>query len=91
MLKRLWAKLFPPAKEYVIQDSRKRDGNNMIFWAKGEKGYAKGYTMHLDEAQAYTKAQAEDIHAHSSTDVPRKFSDVFKAASLQVDVQRFRG
>ncbi|WP_051294913.1 hypothetical protein [Maridesulfovibrio bastinii] len=72
---------------YYIQDSRKWDGNNMIFWKKGERGY----TMHLDEAALFTKEEADKIHAHRSTDIPRLKDDVEEASSLQVDIQRFTG
>lgn len=70
---------------YYIQDSRKWDGNNMVFWKKNEKGY----TMHLDEAKLCSKEEADKIHANRKTDIPRLKEDVEECASMQVDIQRF--
>lgn len=51
---------------FYLQDSRSYVGNDMLFWAKG----GKGYTTDLRQAETYTREEAQARHDSRSTDIP---------------------
>lgn len=56
---------------YLIEDTRQRVGNCVLWWAKD----AKGYTCNLDEAHRYTEAEVRE-RRWRSTDIPRPLSGI---------------
>lgn len=73
----------PDSGKFYMMDTRQFVGNNILFWKK-----PSGYTCHLDEAEVFTKEEAEDIYANRATDCPVPVAEMKAAASLQVDVQK---
>jgi len=51
---------------FYLQDSRDYVGNDILFWAKNEKGY----TTDLNNAETYTKKEAVAQHNRRESDIP---------------------
>ena len=49
-----------------MQDTRQIAGNDMMWWAKG----GKGYTSDLSKAEVFTKEAADRQHQCRDTDLP---------------------
>lgn len=72
--------------EFYLQDSRSYCGNDVMFWAKG----GRGYTSDVSKAQIYTKAQAVAQHQIRETDIPWPKSYIDKKTRPAVDMQYIR-
>jgi hypothetical protein len=53
-------------QSFYIQDSRCYVGNDVLWWAKG----GKGYTTDVSKAEVYTEEDAQKMHNSRHTDIP---------------------
>ena len=69
--------------EFYLQDSRSYVGNNVLWWAKNNKGY----TTDLSKAEIYPKEQAARMNATRPTDIPWPKSYIDDKVRPAVDMQ----
>lgn len=69
--------------EYYLQESSCHVGNDLLFWAKG----ARGYTTDVSKAQIYTRAEALRQHQIRYTDVPWPKAYIDAKTRPAVDMQ----
>ena len=73
-------------KLYYIQNSLAYVGNDLLWWAKEDRGY----TTDLDRAGLYTEKQAKEIHRDRSSDVPWLATYIDSNCQRTVDMQRIQ-
>ena len=68
---------------FYLQDSRSYVGNDILWWAKG----GKGYTTDLSKAEIYTREQALTQHECRETDRPWPKTYIDQRTRPAVDMQ----
>lgn len=69
-------------KNYLLQDSRKYAGNDILFWS-----IHGGYTTDFDEAERFTEVAAFTQHQSRDSDIPWLESTLERSVKRVVDVQ----
>ena len=68
---------------YYLQDKRSYVGNNILWWAKGNKGY----TTDLSKAEVYTREKALAQNRCRETDIPWPKAYIDQKTRPAVDMQ----
>lgn len=71
---------------WYLQDTRSYVGNDMIFWAKDDRGY----TTDLRKAEVYTREAAFRQHAARNSDLPWPKAYIDSKSRPAVDAQFVR-
>ena len=69
--------------DFYLQDSRSYTGNDLMWWAKG----GRGYTTDLREAEVFTRESAQRQHRARPTDIPWPAEYIQAKAKPVVDHQ----
>ena len=73
-------------EKFYLQDSRSYVGNNVLFWAKDNKGY----TTDVSKAQLYSRDVAEKMHLSRPSDIPWPKSYIDNKTRPAVDMQNIK-